>query len=230
MATTEVEEIDLDSEPPPLRKMTCTSTNCARNQHCFLPKKPRKKGKKAEPQTRQLLLFEDVEPPSNPPQSGQCRACGASIVDWPRIHSRNLDDVTYTVEMLKLEMWRQYYWSRPIDQHAINHAHRRGRDGLRQHAEKTIRKRLVPANPTFEFRQTKLEGDIVCYAQHATGTCCRKCLRYWHGIDNCHDLTEKEVTYILALIHRYIGIRFADLPDDGVAVPSIRKKKLALAG
>lgn len=143
MAFAEADEPDLDKPPAPLPKVTCTSTNCARNQHCFLPKKPKeKKGKNAGDQSRQLLLFEAVESRPNPPQPGQCRACGAQLVNWARLHSRDLADVDYTVEMLKLEMWRLYYWSRPIDQFAINHARRRGRVGLRQHAEKLIRKRL----------------------------------------------------------------------------------------
>jgi Domain of unknown function (DUF4186) len=222
MGTKPVDEIDLDEEPPPLPKMTCTSTNCNQNQHCFLPKKS--KGKKGTP-GQQLIPFEGGEQLPNPPQPGQCRDCGAQLVNWDRLHSRKLTDVVHTVEMLKLELWRQYYWSRPIDQHAVNHARRQGHVGLRQHAEKTVRKRLGPANPTFEFRQTKLEGNIVCYAQHATGTCCRKCLRYWHGVDNCHSLTEEEIAYVLALVHHYIGIRLRDLPENGVKVARIRTKK-----
>ncbi len=31
-------------------------------------------------------------------------------------------------------------------------------------------------------RQTPREGNTIFYAQHATASCCRTCIEYWHGI------------------------------------------------
>ena len=115
-------------------------------------------------------------------------------------HKRNLADAAYTEEMLKLEMWRHYYWYRRIDQWALNRARRRGRTGLRVEAEKVVRKNLAPANPPFDNRQTPRSGNVIYYAQHATATCCRRCLEYWHGIEKGQDLTQEQITYVLGLI------------------------------
>lgn len=228
MASTELDEIDLNKEPPPLPKMTCTSTKCDENLHCFLPKKPRKRGPQPpQPlgQSIQLLLFDELPSLPGPGEGGRCRTCGKQLVDWARIHKQNLADASYTIAMLKLERWRQYYWCRQIDPWALNHARRRGRAAVRVEAEKMVTKRLAPANPQMKFRQTKLDGNIICYAQHATGTCCRKCLKYWHGIDNCQDLTKEQIAYVLGLIQLYINERLPDLPEGGVKVPPIRNKK-----
>src|SRR5262249_9349631 len=158
-----------------------------------------------------------------PEEGGRCRSCGIKVVDWARVHKRDLADADYTVEMLKLELWRNWYWCRQLDQWALNRARRRGRAGLRIEADKVVRKLLAPGNPPFDNRQTKREGNVICYAQHATGTCCRKCLAYWHGIEKGQDLTEEQIAYVLDWIQIYIGQRLPDLPEDGVKVPPIRK-------
>jgi hypothetical protein len=124
-------------------------------------------------------------------------------------------------------MWRHSYWYRRIDQRALNRARRRGRAGLRVEAEKVVREKLAPANPPFEGRQTRPSGNVIYYAQHATATCCRRCLEYWHGIEKGQDLTQEQITYVLGLIERFIEQRQCDLPEEGVKVPPIRKNKLA---
>jgi hypothetical protein len=42
-------------------------------------------------------------------------------------------------------------------------------------------------------------------AQHATATCCRKCIYKWHGIEKGRALNEVEVDYVVALIMGWIG-------------------------
>jgi hypothetical protein len=230
MADPKVDEINLDEASPPLPKMTCTSTKCEENLHCFSPKKPRKKKSEPRDQSIQLLLFEEFPSLPGPMEDGRCRSCGKQLVNWARVHKRNLADALYTVEMLRLEMWRRYNWDRPIDKWALNRARRRGRAGLREEAEKVVRKKLAPANPPFDGRQTKKEGDVIFYAQHATGTCCRKCLHYWYGIEKGQELSEEGIAFVVGWIQFYIGQRLPDLPETGVKVPYIRKKKLKPTG
>lgn len=45
-----------------------------------------------------------------------------------------------------------------------------------------IRRRLGPAVIPNDGRQTPWRGHPCFIAQHATGCCCRGCLRKWHGI------------------------------------------------
>jgi hypothetical protein len=46
-------------------------------------------------------------------------------------------------------------------------------------------------------------------AQHATATCCRGCLKKWHGIPCGRPLTQEEIDYILdvnaAWLRRQMG-------------------------
>ncbi len=41
-------------------------------------------------------------------------------------------------------------------------------------------------------------------AQHATATCCRKCIQKWHEIEKGRALKAEEVDYIVALVLGWI--------------------------
>ena len=58
----------------------------------------------------------------------------------------------------------------------------RGMEAVRRHAEELLGKRLAPAAPYRDGKQTPYRGHPVFVAQHATATCCRTCLERWHGI------------------------------------------------
>lgn len=53
---------------------------------------------------------------------------------------------------------------------------------MRLHAWDLIAKRLGPAEPVKDGRQTPYRGHPVFVAQHATATCCRTCLERWYQI------------------------------------------------
>lgn len=52
----------------------------------------------------------------------------------------------------------------------------RGIVTILEHARDFVMKRLAEANPTSDGKQTPMRNHPVFIAQHATGTCCRKCL------------------------------------------------------
>jgi hypothetical protein len=81
----------------------------------------------------------------------------------------------------------------------------RGYPQIRKHAADLIRKRLAPAVPDNDGRQTPYRGHPVFVAQHATATCCRGCLRKWHGIDRGFELTAAQQAYVVDVICRWIG-------------------------
>jgi hypothetical protein len=49
-----------------------------------------------------------------------------------------------------------------------------------------------------------MRGHPVFIAQHATATCCRKCIQKWHGIEKGRAPNEKVVDYVEALIMGWI--------------------------
>ena len=75
---------------------------------------------------------------------------------------------------------------------------------LRRHAYELIAKRLAPAFPRNDGKQTPYRGHPVFVAQHATATCCRFCLARNHGIERGHDLTQDERDYVVDVICRWI--------------------------
>lgn len=72
------------------------------------------------------------------------------------------------------------------------------------HARDFIAKRLVPAIPPNDGKQTPFRGHPVFVAQHATACCCRSCLEQWHGIAKGHGLTADEAIYIVNVIERWL--------------------------
>ena len=80
----------------------------------------------------------------------------------------------------------------------------RGIETIREHARKFIGERLAPAEPRNDGKQTPYRGHPVFVAQHATATCCRGCLERWHGISAGHALDEREQTYVIEVICRWI--------------------------
>ncbi len=73
----------------------------------------------------------------------------------------------------------------------------KGRETIEKHAYDFIAKRLAPAYPVNDGRQTPMKGHPVFIAQHATGCCCRGCLEKWHRIPKGRELTEGEQTYLV---------------------------------
>lgn len=63
-----------------------------------------------------------------------------------------------------------------------------------------IRRRLGPAVIPNDGRQTPWRGHPCFIAQHATGCCCRGCLRKWHGIPEGRALSDEEISAIAALL------------------------------
>lgn len=58
----------------------------------------------------------------------------------------------------------------------------RGLETVLAHGERFIAQRLAPAEPANDGRQTPWRNHPVFVAQHATATCCRRCLSRWHHI------------------------------------------------
>ena len=73
-----------------------------------------------------------------------------------------------------------------------------------QHARKIVRQRLAAADPANDGKQTPWRGHPVFTAQHATATCCRKCLAKWHYIPAGVDLSKPQIDYIVQVLSRWL--------------------------
>jgi hypothetical protein len=80
----------------------------------------------------------------------------------------------------------------------------RGIDVVREHARDFVAKRLAPAAPSNDGRQTPWRGHPVFVAQHATGTCCRSCLSKWHAIPAGRKLSAEEQEHVVSAIERWL--------------------------
>ena len=85
-----------------------------------------------------------------------------------------------------------------------NYVREKGMDTVRKHAQDFIAKRLSPAAPANDGRQTPMRGHPVFVAQHATATCCRGCLAKWPGIAEGEALSESEQEYLADVIMEWI--------------------------
>jgi hypothetical protein len=81
----------------------------------------------------------------------------------------------------------------------------RGIDVVRDHARDFVAKRLAPAAPSNDGKQTPWRGHPVFVAQHATATCCRSCLAKWHGIPAGRQLSVEEQAHVVSAIERWLA-------------------------
>lgn len=72
------------------------------------------------------------------------------------------------------------------------------------HAREFIARRLAPAEPPNDGRQTPMRGHPVFIAQHATATCCRSCLAKWHAIPARKPLDEAEQAHVVRAIETWL--------------------------
>jgi hypothetical protein len=70
-------------------------------------------------------------------------------------------------------------------------------------------------------------GNSIYYAQHATATCCRTCLEYWHDIPKGRALSEAEIGYCATLVDLFLASRLPDLGDMPIKVP-VRRRRSSL--
>lgn len=183
----------------PLPKVTCTSYDCERDLHSFLKWRPRNENYRSE----------------------RCRACGADLIDWRRLERQDLTDVEHTFASLERELIRHHFWHKSIDRKARDHALRKGKLGLRVAVDHRLRKYVAPPRSQL-FRdgtQTPVKDNVVFYGQHATATCCRKCIEAWHGIDRERPLNDEEIAYMTELVMLYVNKRMPDLPLTATKVP-----------
>ncbi|WP_409306272.1 DUF4186 domain-containing protein [Pectobacterium sp. B1J-3] len=85
-----------------------------------------------------------------------------------------------------------------------NYCFNKGKPLIASHAADFVARRLAPADPVNDGKQTPMRGHPVFIAQHATATCCRGCLEKWHNIKQHRPLNDGEQRYIVEVILYWI--------------------------
>jgi Domain of unknown function (DUF4186) len=81
----------------------------------------------------------------------------------------------------------------------------KGMNVVLEHAADFVEKRLAPAFPSNDGRQTPWRNHPVFVAQHATATCCRGCLEKWHAIPKGRALDAEERRYVVEAIRMWLS-------------------------
>jgi hypothetical protein len=85
-----------------------------------------------------------------------------------------------------------------------------------EHAADFIEKRLAPAQPANDGKQTPMRNHPAFVAQHATATCCRGCLQKWHAIPKGRALEPEETRYVLSVLEKWLTEQERNAPREGV--------------
>lgn len=172
-------------------KVHCTDARCETGFHCFSPNRRSKDWQKS--------------------YEGQCQFCGENPVDWKKVKSRDLSDVEGTFRELSHEWIRHTFFDADFDEKSKKQAQDLGMEGLKARVRPLLQKKIGPEKIFRDGTQTKKEGSAIFYAQHATATCCRKCLEYWYGIGSNRELTGEELDFCEGLIAAYLDLRCDEL-------------------
>jgi exodeoxyribonuclease V alpha subunit len=80
----------------------------------------------------------------------------------------------------------------------------KGMARVKEEAIHFMQDRIAPASPKNEGRQTPMRNHPVFVAQHATATCCRKCVEKWHNIPRGRDLKKSEIALLVECVMHWI--------------------------
>lgn len=182
-------------------QVKCNDSDCESGKHAFAPNRRKKNWEKN--------------------YDGQCRDCGAKLVDWDRLKQRDLKDVQGVFGELRRELIRHVFFHAPFDEASKTEAKALGLAGLKAKVRSHLMKKVAPEKIWRDGTQTPKKDSAIHFAQHATATCCRKCMEYWHAIPRGRDLAPAELEYCEALVCAYLDLRAPALFDDLGKPPSI---------
>ena len=180
-------------------KISCTAKDCENDKHAYRP--GRGEWKKL-------------------PDQAVCQGCGDTSVDMSIPRSRDLSERDAIFGELGREFIRDLYIEKPFDKQARRLIRRYGMDGIRSRVSGRLVSAIGGEPSIFDGRQTKFEGNVLFYAQHATATCCRKCAWYWYGIPKEGPMGEEDMTFCVGLIQAYLDRREGEIRAIAASPPT----------
>ncbi len=176
-------------------KLHCTDSDCENGEHCYRPKRG---------QWKKL-------------GDGRCMHCGDTSVDMELTREYRTAEIPAIFEELRKEHIRAVHFEKPLDARAKRLIRRDGYEGVRAKARGRLKSRVGDPG-IWDGRQTPFDGDILNFAQHATATCCRKCMRYWYGFNTEGQLDRRKLDFCEEMLLTYLedrkkDIRAAEAPE-----------------
>lgn len=171
-------------------KISCTSRDCDNDKHAYRP--GRGEWKKL-------------------PDQAACQGCGDTGVNMSIPRSRDIGKREAIFRELGREFIRDHYLEKPFDKRARRLIRRYGMDGIRARVSGRLVSTIGGDPNNWDGRQTKFEGDVLFYAQHATATCCRKCGWYWYGIPREGHISDEDITFCVGLVQAYLDRREGEI-------------------
>lgn len=102
-------------------------------------------------------------------------------------------------------------------------------DVIRSHAEEFVGRRLAPAMPPNDGKQTPMRGHPVFLAQHGCACCCRGCLEKWHGIRAGVELSGEQQKYVVDTLMEWIRRQMEENHTDHT-LQGLRGERAVLPG
>ena len=140
-------------------------------------------------------------------ERGCCYGCKSSFVDWERVYKKDISDIEYLENAFKLEMFRNVFWTiKQPTPNMINKIKDKSSDELSILIQKKLHTTLSKprSQNSYDGRQTPFSDNLLLWAQHATGTCCRKCLELWYNIGAESTISTSDYEYLEQVIMHYL--------------------------
>lgn len=112
-----------------------------------------------------------------------------------------MQSIDNALEKLSKSKFRSSFHLKSKD---IAYIDEKGMDTVRRHAEDFIEKKLAPAHPENDGKQTPMKNHPVFIAQHACACCCRGCLEKWYKVPKGRELTKAQQEKIVNLLMAWI--------------------------
>ena len=108
-------------------------------------------------------------------------------------------DIDQLFQALNQSPFRRHF---RLEGSELDYLFSKGMETVLEHAASFIERRLAPANPPNDGRQTLKRNHPAFIAQHATATYCRGCLQKWHDTPKGRELREDEKRCVLGVIEQ----------------------------
>lgn len=109
-------------------------------------------------------------------------------------------DKNIVLDKLAKSTFRTSFKLKEKDKKYVNE---KGMDTIRKHAYDFVN-RNIRVKLEKDGKQTPTHGHPIFIGEHATATCCRKCVYKWYGIRENRELTNEEVDYFVDILMEWV--------------------------